>query len=75
MLKILIFQKGEKNLEDLLLFDVQTLTNVTIEDCEEMYKRKGYCAICNDGRLDGFVKEPEGRSGEHLKLIWLNAAI
>ncbi len=62
-------------MEDKLLFNAETLANVTVEDCMEMYKRKGYAAICNDGRLDGFVKEPEGKPHEHLKLIWLNAAI
>lgn len=62
-------------MEERLLFDAQTLANVTIEDCEEMYKRKRFCAICNDGRLDGFIKEPEERAGKHLKLIWFNAAI
>ena len=61
-------------MEEKLLFDAQTLANVTVEDCMEMYKRKGYAAICNDGRLDGFIKEPDPDSGGHLKLIWLNAA-
>ena len=62
-------------MEERLFFDVQTLANVTVEDCMEMYRCKGFCAICNDGRLDGFIKEPDLSSGEHLKLIWLNAAI
>lgn len=62
-------------MEDRLLFDALTLANVTVEDCEEMYKRKGYCAICQDGKLWGFIKEPEDKPDEHLKLIWLNAAI
>ena len=66
-------KKGEENLEERLLFDVQTLSNVTVEDCIDMYRLKGYCAICNDGRLEGFVKEP--KANENLKLIWLNAAI
>ena len=62
-------------MEKKLLFDVQTLANVTVEDCLEMYKRKGYAAICNDGRLEGFVKEPDPQAHTNLKLIWLNAAI
>ena len=62
-------------MEERLTFDAQTLANVTVEDCFEMYKRKGYCAICNDGKLLGFVKEPQDKPDEHLKLIWLNAAI
>lgn len=62
-------------MEDKLLFNAETLANVTVEDCMEMYKRKGYAAICNDGRLEGFVKEPDYQAHENLKLIWLNAAI
>lgn len=62
-------------MEERLLFNAQILANVTVEDCEEMYRHKNYCAICNDGKLWGFVKEPEETQGEHLKLIWLNAAI
>jgi hypothetical protein len=61
-------------LEELLLFNPETLANVTIEDCEEMYRRKSYCAICNDGQLEGFVLESETKSN-HLKLIWFNRAI
>ena len=62
-------------MEDKLLFNAETLANVTVEDCMEMYKRKGYAAICNDGRLEGFVKEPDPQAHTNLKLIWLNAAI
>lgn len=47
----------------------------SLGDCLEIYQEKGYCAICNDGKLEGFVKEPEGKPNESLKLIWLNAAI
>lgn len=63
-------------MEDKLFFDAQTLKNVTVDDCIEMYRRKGYAAICNDGHLEGFVKyDPEPQAHENLKLIWLNAAI
>ncbi len=62
-------------MEERLFFSAQTLANVTVEDCEEMYRRKNYCAICQDGKLWGFVKEPDDKPDEHLKLIWLNAAI
>ena len=27
-------------MEDKLLFNVETLANVTVEDCEEMYRRR-----------------------------------
>ena len=46
---------------------------ISIDDCERLYEL-GYNAIVNDGRLDGFVREPEGKPGEHIKLIWFNAA-
>lgn len=46
---------------------------ISIDDCERLYEL-GYNAIVNDGRLDGFVKEPDGKSQEHIKIIWLNAA-
>lgn len=62
-------------MEDKLFFDTQTLKNVTVDDCIDMYRRKGYAAICNDGHLEGFVKDPEPQAHENLKLIWLNAAI
>ena len=62
-------------MDEILLFDAQTLANVTVEDCIDMYKCNGYCAICEDGKLWGFVKEPQDKPDEHLKLIWLNAAI
>lgn len=61
-------------MEERLFFTTETLANVTVEDCEEMYRRKSYCAICNDGHLEGFVLEPETKSN-NLKLIWFNRAI
>lgn len=46
---------------------------ISIDDCERLYEL-GYNAIVNDGRLDGFIKDPEGKPQEHIKIIWLNAA-
>lgn len=37
--------------------NVFDFSNVTVEDCEIMYKCKNECAILNDGLLIGFKKE------------------
>lgn len=33
------------------------LDNVTIQDCEELYKFKGIRTVINDGRIVNFKKE------------------
>lgn len=33
------------------------LSNVTLEDCEIMYKCKNECAVIRDGMLKNFTKE------------------
>lgn len=43
---------GEK-----IVFDRQTLDNVTLEDCIEMYEKKGFYAVIEDGQLLAFIKE------------------
>lgn len=48
----------------------KALVELTVEDCMDLYERKGYRAICNDGRLDGFVREDQA---EKIELIWLNS--
>ena len=46
---------------------------ITVDDCIDLYARKGYAAICNDGQLDGFVREEDSkRSKKKLKFIWLH---
>ena len=35
------------------------LSNVTLEDCLEMYEKKNMVSIINDGRMINFVKEKE----------------
>lgn len=52
----------------------KSLVDLTIEDCMDIYERRGYRAICNDGVLEGFVKEKSDQE-ETLQLIWLNKAI
>lgn len=42
-----------------IIFDRQTLDNVTIEDCMDMYLKKGFYALIEDGLLIAFVKETE----------------
>lgn len=45
---------------------------ITVEDCIDLYTRRGLSAICNDGKLEGFVEEHEKRS-DKFRFIWLNA--
>lgn len=33
------------------------LTKITLEDCIELYERKGICIIANDGQIVGFEQE------------------
>lgn len=48
------------------------LDDITVDDCEELYEREGYAAMCNDGQLDGFVREEDlYRQKNKLKFIWL----
>lgn len=49
----------------------KSLVDLTIENCIDLYERRGYRAICNDGRLDGFVRN-ESDQAKTLKFIWLN---
>ena len=35
------------------------LSNVTLEDCLEMYEKKNMVSIINDGRMINFEKETE----------------
>lgn len=47
-----------------------TLVELTVEDCMDLYERGGYRAVCNDGKLDGFVRDND--QAETLEFIWLN---
>ena len=47
---------------------------VTVDDCIDLYERKGYAAICNDGKLEGFViEEKPCKAAKKLKFFWLNS--
>lgn len=53
---------------------IKTAAEITVEDCIDLYERKGYAAICNDGKLDGFLLENKKASpGNNVKFIWLNS--
>ena len=46
---------------------------VTVEDCIDLYQRKGYAAICNNGKLEGFVLEERKKHSDKIRFIWLNS--
>ena len=48
----------------------KSLSELTVQNCMELYQKEGYRAICNDGQLDGFVKDSD--QAEKLEFIWLN---
>lgn len=33
------------------------LDNITIQDCLDVYEKKGMITIINNGHVDGFIKE------------------
>lgn len=47
----------------------KSLVEFTVEDCIQLYEA-GYRAVCNDGRLDGFIKDSD-QEGK-FEFIWLN---
>lgn len=49
----------------------KTLVEFTVEDCIQLYEA-GYRAVCNDGRLDGFIKDSD-QTGK-FEFIWLNTS-
>ena len=48
----------------------KTLVDLTVQDCINFYEHEGYVAVCNDGQLDGFVKEYD--QAQKLEFIWFN---
>ena len=38
------------------------LEDVTLEDCLDMYEKRGRTSVLNDGKLWGFEKEPADRT-------------
>lgn len=46
---------------------------VTVDDCIDLYQRKGYAAICNNGKLEGFVLEERNKHSDRIRFIWLNS--
>ena len=33
------------------------LDNVTLEDCVELYEKKGIATVINNGKIENFIKE------------------
>ena len=48
----------------------KSLVDLTVQDCIDLYENEGFRAVCNDGQLDGFIKEYD--QAQKLELIWLN---
>lgn len=48
----------------------KSLVDLTVQDCINFYEHEGYVAVCNDGQLDGFVKEYD--QAQKLEFIWFN---
>ena len=47
---------------------------VTVEDCIDLYLRRGYAAICNNGKLEGFVlEERKDKHSDKVRLYGLIA--
>ena len=38
------------------------LEDVTLDDCMDMYEKRGRTSVLNDGKLWGFEKEPADRT-------------
>lgn len=45
------------------------LSVVTIEDCLDMYYKKGFSSVLEDGNLIGFLGEEVNDSG-NLRVLW-----
>ena len=48
---------------------------ITVDDCIVLYEQKGYAAICNNGKLEGFMLDSQKNKAatKNLKFIWLNS--
>ncbi len=40
---------------------IMELDNLTIQDCENMYKMRNMCAVIDDGRVVNFEEEIQGK--------------
>ena len=37
--------------------DILELDNVTLEDCIDLYEKKGIATVINNGKIENFIKE------------------
>ena len=50
-------KKGVKRMKNMDYNNIIELDNVTLQDCEDMYRTKNMNTIINDGRIINFEKE------------------
>ena len=50
-------QKGIRRMKNMDYNNIIELDNVTLQDCEDMYRTKNMNTIINDGRIINFEKE------------------
>ena len=50
-------KKGIRRMKNMDYNNIIELDNVTLQDCEEMYRTKNMNTIINDGRIINFEKE------------------
>ena len=52
-------KKGTKSMNKMDYNNIIELDNVTMHDCEDMYRMKNMRTVINDGRVVNFEKEEE----------------
>lgn len=52
-------KKGTKSMKKMDYSNIIDLDNVTLQDCEDMYRMKNMRTVINDGRVVNFEKEEE----------------
>ena len=50
-------KKGMRRMKNMDYNNIIELDNVTLQDCEDMYRTKNMNTIINDGRIINFEKE------------------
>ena len=52
-------KKGTKSMKKIDYSNIIELDNVTLQDCEDMYRMKNMRTVINDERVKNFEKEEE----------------
>ena len=52
-------KKGTKSMNKMDYNNIIELDNVSLQDCEDMYRMKNMRTVINDGRVVNFEKEEE----------------